>query len=92
LEKCDMPFVKRNEHGVVVAVSRESVAGCTEELATDDPAMSDFLVEISGESSSLDASDQHLIRVLEDVVDLLTHSKKSCGDRKCAPRLAVYRI
>lgn len=66
-----MPFVKRDEHGVVVAVSRESVAGCTEELATDDPAMSDFLVEISGESSSFDASDQHLIRVLEDVVDLL---------------------
>ncbi len=66
-----MPFVKRDEHGMVVAVSRESAAGCTEELAKDDPAMSAFLVEISSESSSLDASDQDLIRVLEDVVDLL---------------------
>jgi hypothetical protein len=66
-----MPFVKRDEHGVVVAVSRESAAGCTEELATDDPAISEFLMEISNASSSLDASDQHFIRVLEDVVDLL---------------------
>ena len=66
-----MPFVKRDEHGVVVAVSRESAAGCTEELATDDPAISEFLMEISNASSSLDASAHHFIRVLEDVVDLL---------------------
>jgi len=66
-----MPFVRRDELGVVVAVSREPAAGCSEELATDDPAVSEFLVEISRERSSLDASDQNLIRVVEDVVDLL---------------------
>jgi len=66
-----MLFVKRDAGGAVVAVSRESTEGFTEQLATDDPAVSGFLVEISSESSSLDASDQDLIRVLEDVVDLL---------------------
>lgn len=66
-----MPFVKRDEHGVVIAVSRDPAVGCNEELATDDPAVSAFLVEVSSEPSSLDDSDQQFIRVLEDVVDLL---------------------
>lgn len=66
-----MLFVKRDAGGAVVAVSRESTEGFTEQLATDDPAVSEFLMEMSGDASSLGASDQRFVRVLEDVVDLL---------------------
>lgn len=66
-----MPFVKRDETGKVIAVSQEPVSGFDEELSKDDPAVSAFFLGISGEDHSLDATDQDLIRVLEDVVDLL---------------------
>jgi hypothetical protein len=66
-----MPFVKRDAHGVVIAVSREPGAGYSEELPKDDPALAAFFSGIASEASSLDATDQDLVRVLEDVVDLL---------------------
>ena len=66
-----MPFVKRDAAGAVIAVSEESGADCSEELARDDPALTGFLARFAHETSSLDATDQDLIRVLEDVVDLL---------------------
>jgi hypothetical protein len=66
-----MPFVKRDKHGLVIAVSQEAGAGCTEELSRDDPALSAFITGIASEVSTLSASDQDLIRVLEDVVDVL---------------------
>lgn len=66
-----MPFVKRNKHGVVIAVSQEKGRGYAEELARDDPAIAAFFAGLASEESPLEASDQNLIRVLEDVVDLL---------------------
>ncbi len=66
-----MPFVKRDAHGAVIAVSQEPGAGCTEELSNDDPALAAFFTGITNEVSPLDDTDQNLIRVLEDVVDLL---------------------
>jgi hypothetical protein len=66
-----MPFVNRDAHGLVIAVSQESGAGFTEELSKDDPALARFFSGMKAEASSLDATDQDLIRVLEDVVDLL---------------------
>ncbi len=66
-----MPFVKRDAHGAVIAVSQESGAGCTEMLSSDDPALAEFFSGITGEASPLGETDQDLIRVLEDVVDLL---------------------
>lgn len=67
-----MPFVKRDEQGAVTAVSEESGAGFTEELSKDDPAFAAFLARVgSSEASSLEATDQDFIRVLEDVVELL---------------------
>ena len=45
---------------------------CTEELAADDSAVAVFLAGIGNtNASSLDATDQDFIRVLEDVVALL---------------------
>lgn len=65
-----MPFVKRDAHGAVIAVSEKAGAGCKEELPKGDAAIAAFLDRV-GEASPLETSDQDLIRVLEDLVDLL---------------------
>ena len=51
-----MPFVKRDGVGNVIAISQEPGSEFDEELPNDDPAS---------------ATDQDLIRVVEDVVELL---------------------
>jgi hypothetical protein len=67
-----MPFVKRNEQGEVIAVSESKAPDYTEELSKDDPAVAAFIARVGSTSaSSLDASDQDFVRVLEDVVELL---------------------
>ena len=66
-----MPFVKRDEQGAVIAVSQESGPGFTEELSKDDPAIGAFINGVGGDVSTLEASDLDLIRVVEDVVELL---------------------
>ena len=66
-----MPFVKRDDTGMIVAVSQLGVAGFEEEVAEDDEQLAEFLNDLIAGSSSLDSSDQDFIRVLEDVVELL---------------------
>ena len=66
-----MPFVKRDDTGMIVAVSQLGVAGFEEEVAEDDERLAEFLNDLIAGSSSLDSSDQDFIRVLEDVVELL---------------------
>ena len=63
-----MPFIKRDEQGEVIAVSEKQAPDCKEELPKDDPAIAAFIARVgSTSSSSLDASDQDFVRVLEDV-------------------------
>jgi hypothetical protein len=66
-----MPFVKRDKHGRVIAVSDQPGAGCDEELPKGDEAIAAFLDRLGSEVSPLETSDHDLIRVLEDLVDLL---------------------
>jgi len=66
-----MPFVQRDEQGRVIAISGEAGPGFGEELAAGDPAVTAFLAGLAGDGSTLAASDLDLIRVLEDVVELL---------------------
>lgn len=66
-----MPYVKRDKQGSIVAVSQEPGPGFAEELREDDLAVAEFLTRVSGQDSSLGATDQDLIRVLEDLVELL---------------------
>ena len=66
-----MPFVKWDEQGRVIGVSREAGPDFTEELAVDDPAVALFLNGLDSNETTLAASDLDLIRVLEDVVELL---------------------
>jgi hypothetical protein len=66
-----MPFVKRDGLGTVIAVSREPGSGCDEEVPEGDHVIAAFLHGVSSGESPLETSDQDLIRVLEDLVDLL---------------------
>ncbi len=66
-----MPFVKRDESGAVIAVSQEPGAGFVEELPKDHPAIAAFFADVGGGLSSLADTDKDLIRVLEDLVEVL---------------------
>jgi len=66
-----MPFVKRDETGKVISVSQERGPGFNEDLPNDDPALVAFFRSVGSEALPLYATDQDLIRVLEDVVGLL---------------------
>ena len=66
-----MPFLKRDDTGMIVAVSQLEAAGFEEEVAENDEQLAGFLSGLNTGGSSLDSSDQDFIRVLEDVVELL---------------------
>lgn len=66
-----MPFVKRNEQGGIAAVSQMQEPGFDEELAADNLELSAYLDGLGQGASSLSATDQDFVRVLEDVVQLL---------------------
>ncbi len=74
-----MPYVERNESGAVVAIaSTQDTGGGTKEfLPLEHAEVLAFLAALSsakdggGASLSMMASDLRMIRVIEDVVDLL---------------------
>ncbi len=66
-----MPFVKRDEQGSIVAVSQTAEPGFEEELAADSMELVAYMDGLGEGSSSLSATDQDFVRVLEDVVQLL---------------------
>ena len=65
-----MVFVKRDAQGQVVSVSLEADAEHTEAGQPGDPAVAGFARALLGDSALVD-SDLRLVRVLEDVIDLL---------------------
>lgn len=66
-----MAFVQRDEAGAITAVSRQRTATCAEEVAGDDADLQRFLGGLASGRNELDESDRDLVRVLEDLVDLL---------------------
>jgi hypothetical protein len=67
-----MPFVKRDERGAVIAVSQQPGSGFNEELPHTHPAVAAFIAGVGSEAALLEDTDKDLIRVLEDLVDVLT--------------------
>jgi hypothetical protein len=65
-----MPYVKRDEQGRIVLVNLEAGDGF-EELPPGAPELLEFTRSLEGEQSSLEQSDMRLVRVLEDLIDLL---------------------
>jgi hypothetical protein len=65
-----MPYVKRDEQGRIIAVNLEPGAGL-EELPPASPDLLEFMSRAGLEQSTLQQSDMRLVRVLEDLIDLL---------------------
>lgn len=64
-----MPYVTRDEQGQIQAVSLEPSAGASE-LPPDSPELAEFMSKIMGQGTLLQ-SDLRLVRVLEDLINLL---------------------
>ncbi len=65
-----MPYIRRDTQGRIVAVELEAGAGL-EEIPAGTAELADFVRRMGGEPSSLEQSDMRLVRVLEDLIDLL---------------------
>ncbi len=70
-----MPFVKRNAEGAIIAASHEAEGDCVEEISEAGLLASGFVDRLLGTEGSegrhLATTDLELVRVIEDVVDLL---------------------
>ncbi|MDX5378713.1 MAG: tryptophan synthase subunit beta like protein [Halomonas sp.] len=64
-------YIKRNEAGQVVQVSREATAECREFVPPCSPELQSFVAEDDAENLALSKSDLAFVRVLEDVINVL---------------------
>ena len=67
-----MMYIKRNEQGEIIAASEEPLTGFVS-VPAEDAALQEFLTSslLNTGESQLRQSDSSLIRVIEDLVDLL---------------------
>lgn len=72
-----MPYVKRDSTGSITAISAEKTKAIAEWIELDAPELKDYLVSLAGEgrppevANALEESDQALIRVVDDLVNVL---------------------
>ena len=65
-----MPYVKRDEQGRIIAVNLEPGDDLME-VPSGSPELLEFMRRMGLEQSTLEQSDMRLVRVLEDLIDLL---------------------
>ncbi|MBP9034430.1 MAG: tryptophan synthase subunit beta [Pseudomonadales bacterium] len=65
-----MPYVRRDASGQVVALSTEPLEGF-EHVAFDLPEIAEFEQRLGNARSRLEESDRDVVRVLDDLVNLL---------------------
>ena len=65
-----MPYVKRDEQGRIIALNLEPGEG-TVEMPPGTPELCEFMRKAGVELGTLQQSDMRLVRVLEDLIDLL---------------------
>ena len=71
-----MPYVRRNEQGEIISVSKEATSNDDELLPNNDSELMQFLSSGLTEDNPLHyliKSDLDLTRVLEDLIDLMVH-------------------
>lgn len=73
-----MTYIVRGEHGRIVTASNEALDGPCEQIAADSPELQAFIEELAGENNLFETSDLKLIRVIEDVIDLLIAKNVIC--------------
>jgi hypothetical protein len=65
-------YIRRGTDSEIVAISKQSVEGFDEQVAEDDAELQLFLKDAkSSRQQTLETSDLHMVRVLEDVINLL---------------------
>ena len=67
-----MPYVKRDSEGEIIAIALNRDSDYEEYLEANDSQLAGFSSAINSPMDSLRDSDQGLIRVLDDLVELLT--------------------
>jgi hypothetical protein len=65
-----VPYIRRDEQGRITAVNLQPGDGLIE-VPANSPELLDFMGRIGVEQGSLQQSDMRLVRVLEDLIDLL---------------------
>jgi hypothetical protein len=65
-----MPYVKRDEQGRITTINLEPGEGM-EDVPPNSPELLEFMHRMGLEQSTLLQSDLRLVRVLEDLIDLL---------------------
>ena len=65
-----MPYVKRDEQGRIIAVNLEPGDDLME-VPSGSPELLEFMRRMGLEQNTLEQSDMRLVRVLEDLIDLL---------------------
>ncbi len=65
-----MPYIKRDEQGRICMVNLEAEEGL-QEVPANSPEIIEFMKSMGMEQSNLEQSDMRLVRVLEDLIDLL---------------------
>ncbi len=73
-----MPFVKRDENGLITAIYDRRVEQLGEELPADYPEITGFLERVGRTSpmcENLDRSDPAMGRVLEDLIECLIEKR-----------------
>ena len=65
-----MPYIRRDNEGRIMAAELEPGAGL-EEIPAGSAELADFVRRMGGEAGALEQSDMRLVRVLEDLIELL---------------------
>lgn len=66
-----MPYVKRDPAGCIIAASNTPTESGDEEIAVGSPELLEFMRKMGLDQGTLQESDMRLVRVLEDLIDLL---------------------
>jgi len=73
-----MPYVSRDKNDQIVVVSATLREDVREEIAQDSPELLAFVEQLSDSTDIFETSDMKLIRVIEDVIDLLIAKNVIC--------------
>lgn len=73
-----MPYIKRGPDGKILAISDDPLNGQSEQMSADAPELRDFVNMLDRQEKVFESSDLKLIRVIEDVIDLLIDKNVIC--------------
>ena len=73
-----MPYIQRGQDGKIIAVSNDPLNAPAEQISADAPELRAFFSMLDQQESVFETSDLKLIRVIEDVIDLLIAKNVIC--------------